>query len=205
MKMKLEHSDDIILDDLLNSLQEGENIERSIFLSRYIPKELAFKLQFGKSLKEILREIEFEFSLIQTLLLSLNSTKKKDAINDINITSNLIKNRKKALQEKENTLSIYQKRISLIRYVTTLTIAIIAGFSPLFSFLYSILNYEIQDFQIALINYFSLSYLMFNVLNSYFLLKLTNKNNIKVQLIITSFIHVIIIVAISVFLSQFFK
>ncbi len=203
--MKLEHSDDIILDDLLNSLQEEENMEGAFFLSRYIPKELTFKLQFGKSLNEILKDIDFEFPLIQTLLLSLSNTKKKNAIKDINITSNLIKNRKKALKEKENTLAIYQKRISLIRYVTTLTIAIIAGFSPLFSFLYSILNYQIQEFQISLINYFSLSYLMFNVLNNYFLLKLTNKNKIKVQLIIISFIHLIIIVAISTFLSQFFK
>ena len=120
------------------------------------------------------------------------------------ITARLIKSREEAIQEKENTLKIHQRRIKIIRYVTSVTIAIIGGFSPIFANIYRFIQTNEFLNTPSFWSFLSVSFLLINLLNNYFLLKIGSEKNLKIRLLITLVLHFLIVFAVRIFYSNFF-
>ena len=126
-----------------------------------------------------------------------------EVLEKIKITADLIKMREEALKEKENTLNVHGRRLKIIRYVTLITIAIIAGFSPLFSNLFSFFNTGEISSSLPFWSILSISFLIINILNNYFLLKMSNEKKMSIRLIFVVFIHIITVIFVRMFISNF--
>ena len=123
--------------DFLNNitffLEGGENLERAFFLSEGVPEETLVKLQLGEELTSVISAIDFKYPALINLFSSVENADEEDILERLKTTSKLIRIREEILKEKETTLKVHRRRIKLIRYITLFIIAIIAGFSPIFS------------------------------------------------------------------------
>jgi hypothetical protein len=197
-------SDYAFLQEIATQLENGENIERALFKSNLLSDELLLRIQLGEEITGVLSSIDFNYPTMVSLFSSINSSDSSDILKKVKITAKLIKSREEAIKEKENTLKIHQRRIKIIRYVTSITIAMIGGFSPIFANIYGFIeNNEFQNTP-SFWSFLSVSFLLINLLNNYFLLKIGNEKKIKVRLVITLILHILIIFAIRVFYSNFF-
>ena len=184
-------------------LEEGENLERSLFSVDSVPDENLVKLQLGGDFIDVISEIEFDYPALVNLFSSIKNSNTTEVMEKIKTTADLIKMREEVLKEKENTLNVHGRRVKIIRYVTLVTIAIIAGFSPLFSNLFSFFNTgQISRF-LPFWSILSISFLIINVLNNYFLLKMSKEKKVSIRLIFVVFIHIITVVFVRMFISNF--
>ncbi len=184
-------------------LEDGENLERSLFSIDSVPEENLVKLQLGGDFIDVISNIEFDYPTLINLFLSIKNSNTTEVLEKIKITADLIKMREEALKEKENTLNVHGRRLKIIRYVTLITIAIIAGFSPLFSNLFSFFNTGEISRSLPFWSILSISFLIINILNNYFLLKMSKEKKMLVRLIFVVFIHIITVVFVRMFISNF--
>lgn len=197
-------SDYMFLQEIATQIESGENIERALFNSDFLPDELLLRLQLGEEIIGVLSSIDFNYPTMVSLFSSINYSDSSDILKKIKITAKLIRSREEAIQEKQNTLKIHRRRIKIIRYVTSVTIAMIGGFSPIFANIYGFIqNNEFQNTP-SFWSFLSISFLLINLLNNYFLLKIGNEKNIRIRLVITLVLHFLIIFAIKLFYSNFF-
>ncbi|NPD89408.1 MAG: hypothetical protein HGN29_11865 [Asgard group archaeon] len=201
---KVERSDYVFLQEIATYIENGENFERALFNIKFLPDELLLRLQLGDELIGILSSVDFNYPSMVSLFSSINYSDSSDILKKIKITAKLIKNREEAIQEKENVLKIHQRRIKIIRYVTSITIAMIGGFSPIFANIYSLIQTNEFLNTPSFWSFLSISFLFINLLNNYFLLKIGNEKNIKIRLIIVLVLHFLIIFAVRIFYSNFF-
>ncbi|MCK4844615.1 MAG: hypothetical protein KAS95_02980 [Candidatus Heimdallarchaeota archaeon] len=201
--VKLKCTDQIFLVKLANQIEAGENIERSLFLIDEIPPELHMKLYLGEDITEILMAIEFNYPNILNLLSSTRNAEVEENVKRMRTTAELIRKREEILQEKENAINIQKRRLKIIRYVTLITIAIIAGFSPLFTNIYSLIENGVFQNTFTFFSVLSISFLLVNILNNYFLLKMVNERNIKIKLGIVAILHIGIAIIVNIFLSNY--
>ena len=200
---KLECVDYIFLDDVASQIENGENLERALFQIENMPSELLVRLQLGEELVDVLSSLEFEDPSIINLFTSLNQAESFEMLERVKITSKLMKKREETLKEKENTLKIHQRRLRIIRFVTMVTIAIMGGFSPLFSNLYAFINTGEFLNSFSILSNLSISFLFINLLNNYFLLKMSNENKITARIVFVILIHITIVIIIRIFFSNF--
>ena len=197
-------SDYAFLQEISTQLENGENIERALFNSNFLSDEVLLRIQLGEEITSVLSSIDFNYPTMVSLFSSINTSDSSDILKKIKITAKLIKTREEAIQEKENTLKIHQRRIKIIRYVTSVTIAMIGGFSPIFANIYGFIqNDEFQNTP-SFWSFLSVSFLFINLLNNYFLLKIGNEKKIRVRLGIILILHFLIIFGIRLFYSNFF-
>ncbi|MHA2357386.1 MAG: hypothetical protein ACXABK_01280 [Candidatus Heimdallarchaeaceae archaeon] len=201
---KLVCSDYDFLSNIIIHLENGENLERAVFLLNDIPEDFLFSLQLGENLIDLLSSIEFNYPTITNLFSSINQSDLSDILERLRITARLIRNREEAILEKDNMLRIHQKRIKIIRYVTLLTIAIIGGFSPIFSNLFLFITTGAFVDSSSILSYLSIAFLFINLLNNYFLLKLSREEKILIRLSIVASLHIIIVIFIRFFYANFF-
>ena len=200
---KLDCPDYRFLQEIAMNLEKGENLERSLFSIDSIPKEYLMKVQLGGDFIDVISDIEFDYPTLINLFSSLKNSNFSEILDRIKTTAKLIKMREEALKEKENTLNIHGRRLRIIRYVTLITIAIIAGFSPLFSNLFSFFsNGEISS-SLSFWSILSISFLIINILNNYFLLKMAKEKKIPIRLIFVILIHIITVISVRFFISNF--
>ena len=184
-------------------LEEGENLERSLFSIDSVPEGDLVKLQLGGDFIDVISNIEFDYPALINLFTSIKKSNTVEVLEKIKITADLIKMREEALKEKENTLNVHGRRLKIIRYVTLITIAIIAGFSPLFSNLFSFFNTGEISSSLPFWSILSISFLIINILNNYFLLKMSNEKKMSIRLIFVVFIHIITVIFVRMFISNF--
>ncbi len=201
--VKLECHDHVFLDEIAFQIENGENLERALFQIENIPSDLLVRLQLGEELIDVLSSLEFDDPSIINLFTSLNFAESSEMLNRVKTTSKLMKMREETLKEKENTLKIHQRRLRIIRFVTMITIAIMGGFSPLFSNLYSFINTGEFMSSFSILSNLSISFLFINLLNNYFLLKMSNENKITARIVFVLVIHIIIVITIRIFFSNF--
>ncbi len=181
-------------------LESGENLERAFFLTENVPGEILVRLQLGEELASIVTSISFKYPALSNLFGSIDNADESDILERLKITSRLIRIREETLKEKETTLKVHRRRIKIIRFITLVIIAIIAGFSPIFSNLYEFINTGEFTTSLSIVSYLSISFLMINLLNNYFLLKMSNETHIKIRLIIVLVLHSIILIGVRYFL-----
>jgi len=197
-------SDYNFLSNIIIQLENGENLERAFFLLNDIPENFLFRLQLGEDLIDLLSSIEFNYPTITNLFSSINQSDLPDILDRLRTTARLIRNREEAIHEKDSVLKVHQRRIKIIRYVTLLTIAIIGGFSPIFSNLFVFITTGEFLNSASILSYLSISFLFINLLNNYFLLKLSKEEKILARLFIVIVLHIVIVVFIRVFYANFF-
>jgi len=200
---KLKCPDYRFLQEIAMNLEKGENLEKSLFSIDSIPKKLLMKLQLGGDFIDVISDIEFDYPALINLFSSIKNSNASEILDRVKTTAKLIKMREEALKEKENTLNIHGRRLRIIRYVTLLTIAIIAGFSPLFSNLFSFFNNGEISGSLSFWSILSISFLIINILNNYFLLKMGKEKKILVRLIFVILIHIITVIFVRFFISNF--
>jgi hypothetical protein len=181
-------------------LESGENLERAFFLTENVPEEILVRLQLGEELASIVTSISFKYPALANLFTSIDTAEELEVQERLKTTSKLIRIREEILKEKEATLKVHRRRIKIIRYVTMIIIAIIAGFSPIFSNLYEFINTGEFTTSLSIVSYLSISFLMINLLNNYYLLKMSNETHIKIRLIIVLILHSIILIGVRYFL-----
>ncbi len=191
--VKLKYSDDIFLNDIVSLLRSGLNLEQAFFEIEYMPQEILFDIQIGKPLLESVQLIEFQYPVVKELFASIISSDIEEILHKISITAQLIKKRNEVIREKESLFSIHRRRMTIIRYITLVTIAIIAGMSPLFTGLFSLLTNGILNYQFSILTPLSISFLIINILNNYFLLRISYASKIQLQLVIATIVHLIIV------------
>jgi hypothetical protein len=184
-------------------LEEGENLERSLFSIDSVPEENLVKLQLGGDFIDVISDIKFDYPALVNLFSSIKNSNTMEVLEKIKTTADLIKMREEVLKEKENTLNVHGRRLKIIRYVTMITISIIAGFSPLFSNLFSFFNTGEISRSLPFWSILSISFLIINILNNYFLLKMSKEKKMPIRLIFVVFIHIITVVFVRMFISNF--
>ena len=202
--IKIKHSDNVFLEDIATQIENGENLERALFNVKSLPDEILLRLQLGEGLTDALSLVDFDYPTMQNLFSSINYSDTEDILKRIRITARLIKNRKEAMEEKDNILKIHQRRIKIIRYVTSVTIAVIGGFSPIFANIYRFIQTNEFSNSPSFWSFLSISFLLINLLNNYFLLKISNEKNTKIRMVIVLLMHLMIIFGIRIFYSSFF-
>ena len=200
---KLECLDHIFLDEVAFQIENGENLERALFQTENMPLDLLVRLQLGEELIDVISSLEFNDPSVINLFTSLNYAESSEILDRVKITSKLMKMREETLKEKENTLKIHQRRLRIIRFVTMITIAIMGGFSPLFSNLYAFINTGEFLNSFSIVSNLSISFLFINVLNNYFLLKMSNENKITARIVFVILIHILIVILVRIFFSNF--
>ncbi|TFG08658.1 hypothetical protein EU534_02670 [Candidatus Heimdallarchaeota archaeon] len=188
------------LNNIAFKLESGENLERAFFLTENVPEEILLRLQLGEELTSVIKSISFRYPSLANLFSSVNQAEESDVLERLKTTSRLIRIREEIIEEKESTLKVQRRRIKIIRYITLIIIAIIAGFSPIFSNLYEFINTGEFTTSLSIFSYLSISFLLINLLNNYYLLKLSNENHIKIRLLIVLILHSIILIGVRYFL-----
>jgi len=188
------------LNNIAFKLESGENLERAFFLTENVPEEALSRLQLGEELSSVMTSINFKYPALTNLFSSINKAEESDILDRVKTTSKLIRIREEIIEEKESTLKVQRRRIKIIRYITLIIIAIIAGFSPIFSNLYEFVNTGEFTTSLSIVSYLSISFLMINLLNNYYLLKMSNETHIKIRLLIVLVLHSIILICVRYFL-----
>ena len=201
---KLSFSDHVLLQEIAQQLEKGENLERAIFSIEGFPEELLLRMQLGEEAIEILSSLELDYPTVTNLFASAAQADTRDVIERLNSTSKLIKIREEALEERNDLVKIHRRRMRIIRYVTLITIAMIAGFSPIFSNFYSLIS--AGDFRFSLSftlwSFLSFSFLVINGLNNYYLLKMSNENRMIFKMVVVFILHIAIVIAVQTFFSN---
>ncbi len=198
--IRLNCTDFNFLNNIALKLENGENLERSFFLSKNVPKEILTRLQLGENLLEIISSIDFSYPALRNLFSSVDYADETEILERIKTTSKLIRMREEVLKEKEVSLKIHRRRLKIIRYVTMFTIAMIAGFSPIFSNLYSFISTGEFTSSFSIWSILSVSFLIINLLNNYYLLKMGNEERIKFRLVPVILLHSAIVVGVRFFI-----
>ncbi|MHA1868123.1 MAG: hypothetical protein ACTSVB_11025 [Candidatus Heimdallarchaeaceae archaeon] len=196
--IKLNIPDDTFLNDIATLLEEGYNIEQAIFGIPYMSRDVLLEIQLGSNPIEALSLVEFQYPVIISLLGSASNADYRENVTKIKTVANLIKKRNEAIKEKENLVKILNRRLKIIRIITLVTIAIIGGIAPFFSGIYSFLKNGYSKYTFNLLSPMSISFLLINLLNNYFLLSISKENRISLKLIITSIVHVAIFLSIKI-------
>ena len=196
--IKLNIPDDTFLNDIATLLEEGYNIEQAIFGIQYMSRDVLLEIQLGSNPIEALSLVEFQYPVIISLLGSASNADYRENVTKIKTVANLIKKRNEAIKEKENLVKILNRRLKIIRIITLVTIAIIGGIAPFFSGIYSFLKNGYSKYTFNLLSPMSISFLLINLLNNYFLLSISKENRISLKLIITSIVHVAIFLSIKI-------
>ena len=188
------------LNNIAFKLESGENLERAFFLTENVPEEVLLRLQLGEELTSVVNSISFKYPALADLFSSIDKADESDIRERLKTTSRLIRVREEIVKEKESTLKVQRRRIKIIRFITLIIIAIIAGFSPIFSNLYEFINTGEFTTSLSIFSYLSISFLMINLLNNYYLLKMSNETHIKLRLLIVFVLHSIILLGVRYFL-----
>jgi len=199
---KLLCSDEDFLYGLLDNLKNGENLERALFFSVYIPAEVKFELQIGKSFEKTISMVQFSHSIILNLLMSLVFNTSEEAIKRIKITADIIRKQNELRREKANLVKIHQRRIKIIRLISTLVIAILAGFSPITISFYSLINTINNRPNVDYLSPLSFSFFLVNIFNSYFLLTLSGEKKRTLKLAATALVHILLVIIIGIMLQH---
>ncbi|MHA1406616.1 MAG: hypothetical protein ACTSSG_04455 [Candidatus Heimdallarchaeaceae archaeon] len=200
---KKEICDYMFLSNMAMLFENGENIERALFSSNEITKEQLFNLQLGEKASEIISSMNFHYPALTTLFYSIENSEVVDVLQRLKTISKLIEKRENAVQEKQIIMNIHKRRIKIMRYTTLITIAVIAGFSPVFANLYSFLSTGNVFYQSSFISILSISFLLINMLNNYFLMKLANETRFLFRLSVVFCLHVAIAFSFSIFIRIF--
>ena len=196
---KLDCTDFNFLSNVALKLENGENLERSFFLTGNVPEEILVRLQLGDNLHEVISSIDFNYPALKNLFSSVDYADESEIIDRVKSTSRLIRVREEILKEKDSSLKVHRRRLKIIRYVTMFTIAMIAGFSPIFSNLYSFISTGEFTSSFSIWSILSISFLIINLLNNY-LLKMGNEEKIKFRLIPVVFLHSAIVIGVRFFI-----
>lgn len=204
---KLPFSDYVLLQEIAQQMEKGENLERAIFAIEEFPQELLMKVQLGEEGVEALSSLHLDYPAIINLFASVSQADSSETVERLKTTSKLIKLREEALKEKEDLVKVHKRRMKIIRYVTTITIAMIAGFSPLFTNFYSLISSgEFQfSFTISIWTFLSFSFLAINCLNNYYLSKMSDEKKVGFKLVVVLILHVSIVVMVQFFFSSLIK
>ena len=197
---KLDCTDFNFLSNVALKLENGENLERSFFLTGNVPEEILVRLQLGDNLHEVISSIDFNYPALKNLFSSVDYADESEIIDRVKSTSRLIRVREEVLKEKDSSLKVHRRRLKIIRYVTMFTIAMIAGFSPIFSNLYSFISTGEFTSSFSIWSILSISFLIINLLNNYYLLKMGNEEKIKFRLIPVVFLHSAIVIGVRFFI-----
>ncbi len=201
--IELQSMDYEFLDEIAFHIENGENLERALFHIENIPLEITIRLQLGEELIDVLSSLEFSNPSILNLFASLSFADSSEVLENVKITSKLMRMREETLREKENTIKIHQRRLGIIRFVTMITIAIMGGFSPLFTNLYAFINTGEFLSSFSIVSALSISFLLINLLNNYFLLKMGNESKLVIRLVVVIIIHIIIVIIVRISFSNF--
>lgn len=201
---KLVIEEDIFLKRLLIRLKQGENIEQALFNINILDTDILMHLQLGKSIKYCLSLIRFHHPAIRTLLVSASQNLLPETLERIEATAKLIETRKEATKEMETIISIHRRRIRIIQFVTTITIGILAGFAPVFLKLSEIINNSSSRiaFSLSVTPTIAISFLLINMLNSYFLMQIAGDRHKKIKIFMVVLIHLLLVVIINIFLKK---
>lgn len=201
---KLSFSDHILLTEVANQIEKGENLERAIFFIEKFPKDLLLQIQLGEDLIDTLSLLKFDYPEIINLFASSSKVDVEEMAERFKSTAELIKLREEALEERDNVLKVHIRRMRIIRYVTLITIAMIAGFSPLFSNFYALITTgEFSfSFSFTLWSILSVSFLLINCLNNYYLLKMSNEKRIWLKVVFVFIFHIAIVITVQTFFSN---
>ncbi len=197
---KLNCTDFNFLSNIALKLENGENLERSFFLTENIPEEILVRLQLGENLHEVISSIDFNYPALKNLFSSVDYADEDEVIDRVKSTSRLIRVREEVLKEKDSSLKVHQRRLKIIRYVTMFTIAMIAGFSPIFSNLYSFISTGEFTSSFSIWSILSISFLIINLLNNYYLMKMGNEEKKYFRLIPVIFLHSAIVIGVRFFI-----
>ncbi|MCK4895524.1 MAG: hypothetical protein KAS47_01850 [Candidatus Heimdallarchaeota archaeon] len=204
---KLSFSDHILLREIANQMEKGENLERAIFFIEDFPRELLLRIQLGEEITEIFSSLKLDYSEITNLFASASQADTQEMIQRFKSTAKLIRMREEALEERNDLLKVHKRRMWIIRYVTLITIAMIAGFSPLFSNFYSLIsNGDFSfSFSFTIWSFLSFSFLVINCLNNYYLLKMSNEKRILFKIVIVFILHIVIVLVVQNFFSSLIR
>jgi hypothetical protein len=197
---KLDCTDFNFLNNIALKLENGENLERSFFLTCNVPEETLVRLQLGENLHEVISSIDFNYPALKNLFSSVDYADEDEVIDRVKSTSRLIRVREEVLKEKDSSLKVHRRRLKIIRYVTMFTIAMIAGFAPIFSNLYSFISTGEFTSSFSIWSILSISFLIINLLNNYYLLKMGNEEKIMFRLFPVIFLHSAIVIGVRFFI-----
>ncbi|MHA1482460.1 MAG: hypothetical protein ACTSUP_02625 [Candidatus Heimdallarchaeaceae archaeon] len=204
---RLSFSDHILLREIANQMEKGENLERAMFFIEDFPRELLLRIQLGDEITEIFSSLRLNYPEIINLFASASQADTQEMIQRFRSTAKLIKMREEALEERNDLFKVHKRRMKIIRYVTLITIAMIAGFSPLFSNFYSLIsNGDFSfSFSFTIWSFLSFSFLVINCLNNYYLLKMSNEKRILFKVVIVFILHVVIVLVVQNFFSSLIR
>ncbi len=204
---RLSFSDHILLREIANQMEKGENLERAMFFIEDFPRELLLRIQLGEEITEIFSSLRLNYPEIINLFASASQADTQEMIQRFRSTAKLIKMREEALEERNDLFKVHKRRMRIIRYVTLITIAMIAGFSPLFSNFYSLIsNGDFSfSFSFTIWSFLSFSFLVINCLNNYYLLKMSNEKRILFKVVIVFILHVVIVLVVQNFFSSLIR
>ena len=204
---KLSFSDHILLREIAKQMEKGENLERAIFFIEDFPRELRLRIQLGEEITDIFSSLKLDYPEIINLFASASHADTQKMIGRFKSTAELIRTREEALEERNDLLKVHIRRMQIIRYVTLVTIAMIAGFSPLFSNFYSLISTGDFSFSFSFTmwSFLSFSFLVINCLNNYYLLKMSNEKRIIFKVVIVFILHIAIVLAVQSFFSSLIR
>ncbi|MCK5410010.1 MAG: hypothetical protein KAJ30_07070 [Candidatus Heimdallarchaeota archaeon] len=204
---RLSFSDHILLREIAKQMEKGENLERAMFFIEDFPRELLLRIQLGEEITEIFSSLRLNYPEIINLFASASQADTQEMIQRFRSTAKLIKMREEALEERNDLFKVHKRRMRIIRYVTLITIAMIAGFSPLFSNFYSLIsNGDFSfSFSFTIWSFLSFSFLVINCLNNYYLLKMSNEKRILFKVVIVFILHVVIVLVVQNFFSSLIR
>jgi len=204
---KLSFSDQILLREIAKQMEKGENLERAMFSIEDFPSELLLRIQLGEEITDIFSSLKLDYPEITNLFAAASQADTQEMIERLKSTAELIKMREEALEEKNDLLKIHKRRMKIIRYVTLITIAMIAGFSPLFSNFHSLISTRDFSFSFSFTiwSFLSFSFLVINCLNNYYLLKMSNEKRIIIKVVIVFILHIAIVLMVQTFFSSLIR
>ena len=204
---KLSFSDHILLREIAQQMEKGENLERAMFFIEDFPRELLLRIQLGEEIIDVFSSLKLDYPEISNLFASASQADTQEMIERFRATAELIKMREDALEERNDLLKVHIRRMQIIRYVTLITIAMIAGFSPLFSNFYSLISTGDFSFSFSLTmwSFLSFSFLIINCLNNYYLLKMSNEKRIIFKVAIVFILHIAIVLVVQEFFSSLIR
>jgi hypothetical protein len=185
------YTDDAILLLITSKLDEGLCPERALLelpdAKLFDQCKTSINLN-GDSASIASRKIKFQYKDISMTLSSVFENDSLNAKKRISDLSSIIKNRRKLLVKKKLRYKTELRRIKIILLISTLTIAILASFAPIFNSLSFILNSNEQTY---LIHPFIIFYGVV-LSNISFLLKIGNEPNTRKTVIIHTIIYLMV-------------
>ncbi|MHA1684943.1 MAG: hypothetical protein ACTSYD_00895 [Candidatus Heimdallarchaeaceae archaeon] len=194
----------VFLKRLLTQLKRGENIEQALFNSNTLNSKVLIHLQLGRTIIDCLSMIQFKHQAIVTLLSTTSRNLSDETLKRIEATVRLIEKREEATKELQTVLATHQRRIRIIYIITVIIIGVLAGFSPIFLSLHKMISVAelASNINMTRNTSIALSFLLINILNSYFLLQIADDKRKATKIILTIFIHILLVLVIQLFLQK---